>query len=676
MPHGKESEITLRTAFAQLDALTRRPVYRYWAVVISGLAFFSAIGAYYVTSYLKFRSTVYDADALYLPTLYSDVAAGVSLAGWHTPTVPYVLPDGLEVFVLRTLISNIHVALAVFGVMQILLFTGGLLLLAKQLFEFFRLEHFVLILLAGSLFLASLPRLQGHTQMFAVSVYHFGVMVVMPYVFVLALAFWRLEPGRKRRWLYLAALTVLLALLVMSDLFGLVQIGVPLISAALLLWLLRKVRLKQALLVCGAATAAVAVGYGLIQIIPIFRESYTFYSGNTSYTVERSFADFSGVVQNLLQQYPLHFVLVLAFVACCAVIVLFEVVGFIRYRHTRSNFVVFLAAAFLIILMVDPPSVIVTTIFRTSAGSRYLLPLIILPAFWCWPHLLAFFASPAVLRTSAIVGLGLMVVMIVNNGLLISSQVSKVQLDDFYPEWVRCIDEFAAQHGVQNGLTGYWHAKPLSVLSKQQLQSVQILDNLAPYLWINNSSWYDIEPEFVVIDSRLKDINPQILQDRFGLPAAIGQCRDLEVWVYNRPADDLFRLQLKTSPHLARLQSAGGSIEFYAAQLPGLIGRQVGLFRVAEGEEPGFLTFGPYIDLPAGQYQFEIDYQIEGAPDNVADWDVSSNAQVVDSGRLPQIGKTYRHAFSLAAPSSIEVRTFYEGHGKLTVEKIRIFKIE
>ena len=80
----RESLLSLNQAFSKLPELTFRKSFRFWAVLISSLAFLSAVGAYYVTAYLKFRFTVYDADALYLPMLYDDIVKGINLAGWST----------------------------------------------------------------------------------------------------------------------------------------------------------------------------------------------------------------------------------------------------------------------------------------------------------------------------------------------------------------------------------------------------------------------------------------------------------------------------------------------------------------------------------------------------------------------------------------------------------------
>ena len=131
---------------------------------------------------------------------------------------------------------------------------------------------------------------------------------------------------------------------------------------------------------------------------------------------------------------------------------------------------------------------------------------------------------------------------------------------------------------------------------------------------------------------------------------------------------------------LVRLIKPGDSAELNAAFLPSNVGKGIGLFRQVESGPPGFLTFGPYINLSPGRYSFKIFYHAEGEEDKVAHWDVNvsgpGNDQVIKVGDLPRQLNTVKGSFQLAEPGNIQIRTFYEGHGKLTVEKISISKIE
>jgi hypothetical protein len=119
-----------------------------------------------------------------------------------------------------------------------------------------------------------------------------------------------------------------------------------------------------------------------------------------------------------------------------------------------------------------------------------------------------------------------------------------------------------------------------------------------------------------------------------------------------------------------------------AAQLPSIIGQLKDGRRVPR--QPGisgYLSYGPYISLPAGIYQFRIDYQSD-APEGIAvgHWDVvgrdaQKNAQTLASGPLngskgqPQpVTGAFSHAQTM---TDIEIRLFSTG-GDVQLSSITI----
>jgi hypothetical protein len=116
-----------------------------------------------------------------------------------------------------------------------------------------------------------------------------------------------------------------------------------------------------------------------------------------------------------------------------------------------------------------------------------------------------------------------------------------------YPDEVRCLDNMASEVNLRAGLSGYWPAKRITMLSRRGLTVNQIDAGLAPYHLSNNRWWYRGPKvrdavefprySFAVVD----DLDRELVRSRFGPPAAERRCDPYTIWVYNRPSDVAFR---------------------------------------------------------------------------------------------------------------------------------------
>ena len=59
------------------------------------------------------------------------------------------------------------------------------------------------------------------------------------------------------------------------------------------------------------------------------------------------------------------------------------------------------------------------------------------------------------------------------------------ELTDYYPDFIRCLDENTKERHIHSGLTQYWFAKYLSLLSKNDLELVQV-QQISKGLYINH----------------------------------------------------------------------------------------------------------------------------------------------------------------------------------------------
>lgn len=140
---------------------------------------------------------------------------------------------------------------------------------------------------------------------------------------------------------------------------------------------------------------------------------------------------------------------------------------------------------------------------------------------------------------------------------------------------------------------------------------------------------------------------------------------------------------------LASNQSKFNAIFFKASELNGAIGKIDNQNRVVIGgiDKQGFITYGPYVKLQEGKYQFHMSY-VSSEPINtpVGSWEVF--VSLPTEGKKIKDGTIYgshgldRHLsgdFVIPKEFSdekVEIKNFYNGVGNLTIKSLTIIKIE
>jgi len=105
-----------------------------------------------------------------------------------------------------------------------------------------------------------------------------------------------------------------------------------------------------------------------------------------------------------------------------------------------------------------------------------------------------------------------------------------------------CLDSNQKKYNLSYGLADYWHARPVSLLSRSGLRMNQITYALGTHYWLNNYYWYfgkkaNPQYDFIITNG----LDRALILKKFGSPAASFFCPSAEVFVYNRPGDEAFR---------------------------------------------------------------------------------------------------------------------------------------
>jgi len=87
-----------------------------WGTLVLGvLAVWARAASGAIPKFLLFNS-----DALYLPALVQDWAAGVDLSGWHFPPAPSLFPDAVIMGLLNQSLGDLRLATLLYGGLQAL----------------------------------------------------------------------------------------------------------------------------------------------------------------------------------------------------------------------------------------------------------------------------------------------------------------------------------------------------------------------------------------------------------------------------------------------------------------------------------------------------------------------------------------------------------------------------
>ena len=302
--------------------------------------------------------------------------------------------------------------------------------------------------------------------------------------------------------------------------------------------------------------------------------------------------------------------------------------------------------------------------------SRYFLPALLFPLFFGWPFLLADSKPCMKILDQNKIQIGIILILIF---LLFwigdLSQLSHLsKLSDYYPDDVRCLDDYAERNYIHNGIAPYWRAKPITILSKKKMLIVQAKPDHSIDHWVNNLSDYNNRFDFIIADGFF---DLQKILAEFGNPANIITCKDFKVLVYNRVEDAAFQQQFQ------RLFD----FSFDAAQLPSETGRIIGSSRIADAASGanGCLAKSPDLNLWIGDYRFEIVYFAkfnEECP--IGSWKIVLNSTknrgiILKKGKFkPSVGGVISGVFSIRQSGQTTVQTFYQGKGILRIDAIRI----
>jgi hypothetical protein len=249
----------------------------------------------------------------------------------------------------------------------------------------------------------------------------------------------------------------------------------------------------------------------------------------------------------------------------------------------------------------------------------------------------------------------------------------------YYPAEIACIDDVLEQAEVTNGIAEYWKAKYLQNFSRLDLNIAQYWGNLNEYHWITSNKYFKQAYDFAIVFA--KNVNPYVYEislERLirlnGPPESVESCGDKVIYIYGKD-----KLRVK------EIENVGGAYTWWACELPTRIGEKTAECEMRKKNiaQSGHLTYGPYKELPAGQYNFEIAFSSTAAKiDTAGNWGVTvslpNEVRIIKNGLIKGSGGNTEKAtgnFTLASSQKIEIRTWAQKNMDLKVIYIRVIRV-
>ena len=263
-----------------------------------------------------------------------------------------------------------------------------------------------------------------------------------------------------------------------------------------------------------------------------------------------------GFVSRLLARDPLHIAAVLWILVCIGYIAWFMRRAVLRGVSATVDSELFKALFFLLCLTASILSVaaivlggsVSLAVLKDYVWSMHYLhqafffPLFGLPMYVVWVMQTRF--NGRALRAFAWSLTLLMLVVAARS--IVTAPRPTTPIYAYQPSLVRFLDRIAREKNLHYGYAGYWQARLITLLSKSGIRAYSVNGDMTPFLWANNSQWYDQSLEnrskqprlsFVVLDDPVYKLTRESALRAFGEPAEEVQNQGTRILIYKETAD-------------------------------------------------------------------------------------------------------------------------------------------
>ena len=609
---------------------------------------------------------LFDSDALYLPTLFSDLLSNNGqLKEWFLTPAPCFFPD-YPMFLLAYLVGPTpYSQIIAFALIQAALTFFAIWLIARVTINVnsFIAASTALVILIWLALSAGEP-----FALIFYSAFHYGAFLSA----ILLVSLWiklNNEEKSRRKALHLFLIAIISYATTLSDNLFLVQFVAPLIATQALISIIMErdfaFKNKIPLLILAICSLLGSISYKWVV------ENQTRYPANIGIDkLSSNLKDIYELLHSATIGNPAFVLIILLYIG----IVLHSFVLLMRGEKESAKLSWLAIFSFLSLCATIGAVSLVTSL---SITSRYLIPAL------SWPVIVVLIFLSYRLRDRFFY-LAIPISLLILASMSWSSYhfiMGNGIKNQYYPEEISCIDNALEKENLRNGIAQYWDAKYLQNFSRLNLNVAQHYDNLGEMYWITSKQYFKQAYDFAIISKNAAPpykISFDVLTRINGAPKVAKTCGSKLVLIYGK---DKMRVR--------KISAVGDTYTWKACELLTRIGEKTAdcEMKKKDSAESGYLTFAPYEQLQTGQYTFEIAYSSAASKgETVGDWDVvlalPKEAKVLNNGLITGTdGATEKVAGNFALDSSqnlekIEIRTLARRNVDLKVIYLRVDRVK
>lgn len=468
-----------------------------------------------------FKNYLFNSDALYLPTLFSDIfSKGGEIKDWFLTPAPYFFPDYPVFLISYFLGSETYNQIVIYSIIQSILCFLVVWFLAKQILK--KNEFFISAVILVVLIWLSL-KTDGPFVFLLNSAFHYGIFLVA----ILFVAFWLRYNSKqymKNNLLFYLLTGLLVFFSTLSDSLFIVQVIAPL-TVTVALYSLKQQdfslrnKLPLAWVIFFSALGLISYDFIIIKSTRYSAEIGTinFFSNlNNIYTV----------IYVLLKSSVVSFVFFIFYIT-------FVFRSFFRLLFNKDNNDKLAWLTIFSFLSICSTVCVASLVVNLPLTSRYFISAL------SWPVIVVFiYLSNCFYKK--IIPVGIIISFLLTCILSFESYFiikDNELIYEHYPSDIACIDEVLKRENVNNGIAQYWDAKYIQNFSRLDLNVAQYFNDLTEMRWITSDKFFKEKYDFAIIAEKAEEsykISSSILKRLNGEPKEIVSCEERTVYIYGK----------------------------------------------------------------------------------------------------------------------------------------------
>lgn len=451
------------------------------------------LGTYYNHDIIGGMFALELSDTMYLPTLYKDlVIDGGNYSDWYLTPAPYFFPDIFLYFIASLFTGYFYHSNIVFILFQLLLLFLFLYILYKSVY---RQGLACLIAAVVTAIFYMVPT--SISTLLIKGGWHYGVtlsgvMVLSAIVSVLCTN--RLSKVNG------VFIFIVSALIVASDKLFVVQFSGPMVFALVTLKIFYKLEMKIFLKLLIIIFSSILTGYLIAKLLIVNQTAYPI-----SYSLSHVFENYPILASKFIKYFQSNYVFV-SFNLLIVIYLFFNSIltffGKSSHQSLMMNFcsVFYAAMTFLIIAIL--------LLSDLEMANRYLIPIFMLPVM-ILPLIIGENLNKRGFPLNKVYFYLGVLSLIISIGWSLNKLSGFKYKDDYYPNYIQCIDHFLDDKNVKYGIGNYWVSKRFSMLNKTGYKVVNVSPNLKPIHRISTAGWDQEVYDFVIYNKRWNN-NPKL----------------------------------------------------------------------------------------------------------------------------------------------------------------------